>query len=61
MTNREEQYLSRNDAAKLAGVTPRTIKRWAVAGKLTTFRDILSGRVKYAQKEVETQMAARAG
>lgn len=59
--SRAQQYLSRTQAAELAGVTPRTIKRWAVKGALTTYRDVLSGRVKYSQQELRKIMENRPG
>lgn len=52
MTKTQTELITRLEAAELAGVSPRTIKRWAVAGRIETVRDTLSGRVRYRRKEV---------
>lgn len=37
--------------AELLGVSPRTVRRYAVAGLLTIHRDPMTGRVHYDRRE----------
>lgn len=46
------EFVTRREAADLAGVSERTIKRWAVADRITTHRDVLSGRVRYEKSQI---------
>lgn len=52
--------LTTQETAALAGVSHRTVKRWARAGRLRITRDVLSGRVSYAREDVERVIRARA-
>jgi len=44
--------ITRREAAELFGVHPKTIARWADAGKLTIHRT-LGGQRRYVRSEVE--------
>lgn len=44
--------ITRHEAAALAGVDVRTIKRWHVAGKLTGYRNTLNGHIRYSRKQL---------
>ncbi len=54
MTN---NLITREETAALLGVHVRTVRRYAVAGRLTILRDTLTGRVRHRRDEV---MALRA-
>jgi len=59
MTDTENmQRITRFEVAALAGVSLRTVKRWAVAGKLTETRDPLTGRVFYDRGELISKLNA---
>jgi predicted site-specific integrase-resolvase len=45
--------VSKAEAAALAGVNIRTVKRWAVAGRITEKRDPITGRPWYLRREIE--------
>ncbi|MDQ3932783.1 MAG: BldC family transcriptional regulator [Actinomycetota bacterium] len=49
---RDEKLLSPSEVARLFGVHPKTIARWADAGQLTPYRT-LGGHRRYRVGEVE--------
>ncbi|MFN2555408.1 MAG: BldC family transcriptional regulator [Nitriliruptorales bacterium] len=49
---RDEKLLSPSEVARLFGVHPKTIARWADAGQLTPYRT-LGGHRRYRAGEVE--------
>lgn len=56
MTN--PKLIKREDAARMAGVTTRTLKRWEAAGKLTAHRDPDSGRLYYEESQIRAVAVA---
>ena len=48
----DTKLIKREDAARLAGVTTRTLKRWEKAGVLTPHRDPDSGRLYYEESQI---------
>lgn len=53
MNTNTRARISKAEAATLAGVSVRTIKRWAVARRITEERDPVSGRPWYLRDEIE--------
>ena len=53
MTEEKIDIVSKAHAAKLCGVTVRTIKRWADAGRIRVQRDPLNGRPYYVLEDLE--------
>lgn len=51
MTNQEEELLTPSEVAKLFRVDPKTVTRWAKAGKLSSIRT-LGGHRRYRASEV---------
>ena len=49
-------HITTQEAAELAGVNPRTIKRWHVAGKLAGYRNPMNGRIWYSRKELSEKL-----
>lgn len=59
MTQRlNSDLVTTQEAAAIAGVNPRTIKRWHVAGKLTGYRNQLNGRIWYSREELSRKLNA---
>ncbi len=52
MTEKRSPLVSKQHAARLAGVNVRTIKRWADAGRLRMERDPRTGRPWYSQDDL---------
>lgn len=52
------ELLSPTDAAELIGVNPRTLKRWAAAGKVRHVR-LPSGRFRFPADVVDEVLAER--
>jgi DNA-binding transcriptional MerR regulator len=52
-TPKKSQLVDRGTAAAITGVTIRTIKRWAIAGRITQHRDPMNGRVWFDRDEME--------
>lgn len=58
MTNNDTQPerrhfdMTRQDAARTLGVSPRTIDRWKTSGLLEFVRDPMSGRVRFRSAQV---------
>ena len=52
-TQEERQLISREETARILGVTVRTIRRWVDTERLTQHRDPVNGRVWYDLKEVQ--------
>lgn len=64
MTNEKNARVSTREAAELAGVTDRTIKRWAAAGRLSVEYRRMGERAvcaTYDVAEVRAAMALRGG
>lgn len=61
MKTRGRKRLDRHEAAAFAGVTPRTVHRWAVAGLITVERDPISGRPYYWKHELRAAMDSAHG
>jgi len=53
METQSRTLISKAAAAELAGVNIRTIKRWAVAGRIAEKRDPQTGRTWYVGEEIE--------
>jgi excisionase family DNA binding protein len=53
----QEVLLTPSEVAKLFRVDPKTVTRWAKAGKLTSIRT-LGGHRRYKESEVRTLLAA---
>lgn len=53
-TTTQRTLITKAEAAELAGVNVRTIKRWAVAGRITETRDPVSGRPWYRRADFES-------
>ncbi len=51
MTNQDEELLTPSEVAKLFRVDPKTVTRWAKAGKLSSIRT-LGGHRRYRAAEV---------
>lgn len=47
------------EAAEIAGVTVRTIKRWARAREIGIIRDHMTGRARYWEHQVRARADAR--
>ena len=56
-TNAQEKLLSPAEVASLFRVDPKTVTRWAKAGKLTSIRT-LGGHRRYKESEVRTLLKA---
>ena len=54
-----DRLLTPAEVAALLRVDPKTVTRWAKAGKLTTIRT-LGGHRRYRENEVRTHLAAGA-
>lgn len=52
MTNQDEELLTPSEVAKLFRVDPKTVTRWAKAGKLSSIRT-LGGHRRYRASEVQ--------
>jgi len=48
----EAAPLSVRDVAVLFGVNPRTVKRWAVTGKVPSFRT-LGGQIRFHRSDID--------
>lgn len=59
-TMTENEWVTRTRAAELAGVSMRTVKRWADAGSVRFTRNIDSARVAYHLGDLLTHMESRA-
>ena len=55
--NDQEVLLTPAEVAKLFRVDPKTVTRWAKAGKLTAIRT-LGGHRRYRKSEVQTLLGA---
>lgn len=44
--------ITTKEAAAIAGVHERTIKRWHVAGKLTGYRNPMNGHIRYSREQL---------
>jgi DNA-binding transcriptional MerR regulator len=53
MEEKSETLIKKDAAALLAGVSTRTIRRWAVAGLITERRDPANGWPWYIREEIE--------
>jgi excisionase family DNA binding protein len=53
----QEVLLTPSEVAKLFRVDPKTVTRWAKAGKLTSIRT-LGGHRRYKESEVKALLAA---
>ncbi len=53
----QEVLLTPSEVAKLFRVDPKTVTRWAKAGKLTSIRT-LGGHRRYKESEVKSLLAA---
>ncbi len=51
LTHSDDDLLTPGEVARLFGVNPKTITRWATAGKLTAIRT-LGGHRRYRAREV---------
>lgn len=51
---RPDDLIDRHEAAAIAGVTLRTIARWARSGDLPVYRDNLTGNPYYSRGELVT-------
>lgn len=47
-----QTYVDIRHAARVAEVSPRTVRRWMDEGKLTTYRVPISGRVRVSVSEL---------
>lgn len=59
MTNQEEELLTPSEVAKLFRVDPKTVTRWAKAGKLSSIRT-LGGHRRYRAAEVHSLLSGQA-
>ncbi len=59
-TNRRTELLTPGEVARLFGVNPKTITRWASTGKLTPIRT-LGGHRRYRAEEVYRLLEASSG
>ena len=50
MVSFEEEYIAKTKAAKMIGVTPRTIDRWSIEGYIKRVR--VGGRIYFQREEV---------
>lgn len=48
----QTRMITTRQAAAIAGVSERTVKRWHTAGKLTGHRDAMTGRLYYDREEL---------
>jgi predicted site-specific integrase-resolvase len=53
-------WIDRIVAAKMADVSPRTIKRWMDAGHITYARDPRTGRISIDRASVQAHLKKRA-
>lgn len=58
--SRPEELLTPGEVARLFGVDPKTVTRWAAAGKLTALRT-LGGHRRYRASEVHTLLDSTRG
>lgn len=58
-TAMSDDLLTPGEVAKLFGVDPKTVTRWAAAGKLTPLRT-LGGHRRYRRAEVDALLERRA-
>lgn len=57
-TNNREELLTPGEVARLFGVDPKTVTRWASAGKLSPLRT-LGGHRRYRASEVRSLLQRR--
>lgn len=50
---KEKRYITVNEAAKLLGVTPLTLRNWDKSGKLTALRNPLNNYRVYKAEDIE--------
>lgn len=55
----ENRQITAVEAADIAGVTVRTIKRWARARHIDIIRDHMTGRARYWEAQVREYAAGR--
>lgn len=55
MTNDDTQWVSRKEAAEMAGVTMRTVDRWADAGRIVRHEDG-RGHIRFRLDEVQNMI-----
>ena len=58
MTNQDEELLTPSEVAKLFRVDPKTVTRWAKAGKLSSIRT-LGGHRRYRASEVQALLSGQ--
>lgn len=59
MVNQDEELLTPSEVAKLFRVDPKTVTRWAKAGKLSSIRT-LGGHRRYRAAEVHALLTGQA-
>lgn len=57
LENEGEQYLSREEAAKLCSVTVQTLNNWVNSGRLISHR--INGRVLYKRSDIDNALTKR--
>jgi excisionase family DNA binding protein len=60
MSTEQETLLTPSEVANLFRVDPKTVTRWAKAGKLTSIRT-LGGHRRYKESEVKTLLISTTG
>lgn len=55
----ENRQITAVEAADIAGVTVRTIKRWARAKRIDIIRDHMTGRARYWEEQVREYAEGR--
>jgi len=50
---KEKKYVTVNEAAKLLGVTPLTLRNWDKAGKLVALRNPLNNYRIYKKEDID--------